>query len=115
MLAKQCIEDIKTYQSHKSILSTSNFVVALALGQSIELRVRFKNSYKQPNRIRKDISFTNELKSEVEKLFPTIINEAHEYCEDHYFKLCRHCISDFPMKSSVHAIRQILRTEIINS
>jgi len=115
VLAKQCIEDIEAFQNNKMFLSKSNFVVALALNQCDEFKEKYKKNFNSVYQVQSTMKSTHEFKFQLKKHYPDIIQSANRYCENHYLTFCRTSIADFPMKSSVHAIGQILRIQTMNS
>lgn len=110
-LAQQCVEDIESYHSNKSLLRETNLVLLLALNQSTEVRSRYQRFSNHSS----NISSSKALRLYIDEVYPDVVQHAKTYLEETLITKCRETIKDFPMQTSVHAINSILKTVGVDS
>lgn len=105
-LAQQCARDVEEFHSKKKLLSRTNYLLLSALENSYELRHDYDNYASHAV----SVTTSTELRKAILRQLPNIEASVKSACEENYVKVCEDSLEVFPKKTSVEAIKKILRT-----
>ena len=111
MLAQECVKDIEEFQNKNKLLKVNNILVITALEQSLLLRNNYMNVLSNPST--NDIDdLSKQLRFDLEKQCPDIVDQVKDICEQKFVLNCLNSLAMFNVKSSVDAIKNILKTVV---